>query len=203
MKGLNKLVLVSAIAAAPFAQAELKAIDDATMADISGQSGLLVEVAMGSADYGQDATGAIVDQSKLLAVDWDNAGIEIAAFKWEVDLESYNRATNIHTGDALEAGGSRVLGGVIAEGIKIAGYADITVDGVFDDGQAHGGQDPSGQVGGGIAIGFEGANISMRVDSISVYRTGADNLNIKTASMGAVEILGMNLKNVDLTLSGR
>jgi len=202
MKGLNKLVLVSAIAAAPFAQAELKAIDDATMADISGQSGLLVEVAMGSVDYGKAADGTI-DSAKLLQVDWSQAGITIDAFKWEVDLESYNRATNIHTGDLLEAAGSRVLGGVIAEGIKIAGYADIVVDGVFDDGQAHGGQPASGQMGGGIAIGFENANISMRVDSIAVYRTGADNLSVKTASMGAIEILGMDVSGVDLTLSGR
>ncbi len=203
MKGLKKLVLVSAIAAAPFAQAELKAIDDAAMADISGQSGLLMEVAMGSVDYGKDATTGVIDQSKLLAANWDEAGITIDAFKWEVDLESYNRATNIHTGDPLEAAGSRVLGGVIAEGIKIAGYADIIVDGVFDDAQAHGGQPASGQIGGGIAIGFENANISLRVDAISVYRTGADNLNIKTASMGAVEILGMDVSGVDLTLSGR
>src|SRR5690606_37488816 len=125
--------------------AELKAIDDATMADISGQSGLVVEVAMGSVDYGKAADGTI-DSSMLLQVDWSQAGITIDAFKWEVDLESYNRATNIHTGDLLEAAGSRVLGGVIAEGIKIAGYADIVVDGVFDDGQAHGGQPASGQM---------------------------------------------------------
>jgi len=45
MKGLNKLVLVSAISAASFgAQAELKALDDTMMGELTGQAGLTIEL---------------------------------------------------------------------------------------------------------------------------------------------------------------
>jgi hypothetical protein len=45
MKGLKKLALVSAIAVAPFAaQAELKAMDDAMMGDVTGQAGVTIEL---------------------------------------------------------------------------------------------------------------------------------------------------------------
>ncbi|PVY78261.1 hypothetical protein C8D92_102301 [Tamilnaduibacter salinus] len=45
MKGLNKLALATAIAAAPFAaQAELKAMDDSSMGNVTGQSGVTIEL---------------------------------------------------------------------------------------------------------------------------------------------------------------
>ena len=44
MKGLKKLALASAVAAAPFAQAELTAMDDALLAEMTGQAGLTIDV---------------------------------------------------------------------------------------------------------------------------------------------------------------
>ncbi|ARU57355.1 MAG: DUF6160 family protein [Pseudomonadales bacterium] len=57
MKGLNKIVLVTAIAAASTAaQAELKALDDTTMGELTGQAGLTIDVSAGaSVSIGQIA----------------------------------------------------------------------------------------------------------------------------------------------------
>jgi len=44
MKAFQKLALVSAIAAAPFAQAEMVAIDDALMGEMTGQAGITIEL---------------------------------------------------------------------------------------------------------------------------------------------------------------
>lgn len=45
MKGLKKLAIVSAIAAAPFAaQADMKALDDSAMGDVTGQAGVSIEL---------------------------------------------------------------------------------------------------------------------------------------------------------------
>lgn len=45
MKGLKKLALATAIAAAPFAaQAELKALDDGAMGNVTGQAGVTIEL---------------------------------------------------------------------------------------------------------------------------------------------------------------
>ncbi len=45
MKGLKKIALVTAIAAAPFAaHADLKAMDDSTMGNITGQAGVTIEL---------------------------------------------------------------------------------------------------------------------------------------------------------------
>ncbi len=44
MKAFKKLALVSAIAAAPFAQAELTSIDDAALGDMTGQAGITIEL---------------------------------------------------------------------------------------------------------------------------------------------------------------
>ncbi|KZY59121.1 hypothetical protein A3752_12750 [Oleiphilus sp. HI0081] len=45
MKGLKKIALASAIAAvAAGAQAELKALDDSTMGELTGQAGLTIDL---------------------------------------------------------------------------------------------------------------------------------------------------------------
>jgi len=44
MKGLKKLALASAVAAAPFAQAELVAMDDAVLETMTGQAGVTIEL---------------------------------------------------------------------------------------------------------------------------------------------------------------
>jgi len=64
MKGLKKIALVSAIAAAPFAaHADLKAMDDSAMGNITGQAGVTIEletrVAIGEFTYTDEGTFAV------------------------------------------------------------------------------------------------------------------------------------------------
>jgi hypothetical protein len=55
MKTFQKLALVTAIAAAPFAQAELTSIDDSVLSDMTGQAGISIDlsaqIAVGSVTY--------------------------------------------------------------------------------------------------------------------------------------------------------
>ena len=55
MKAFKKLALVTAIAAAPFAQAELTSIDDAALSNMTGQAGISIDlsaqVSIGSIEY--------------------------------------------------------------------------------------------------------------------------------------------------------
>jgi len=44
MKGLKKLALATAVAAAPFAQAEMTAMDDALLGEMTGQAGLTLDI---------------------------------------------------------------------------------------------------------------------------------------------------------------
>ena len=44
MKGFQKLTLAAAIAAAPFAQAEMMSIDDAMLGEMTGQAGITIDV---------------------------------------------------------------------------------------------------------------------------------------------------------------
>jgi hypothetical protein len=96
MKAFQKLALVSAIAAAPFAQAELVSIDDALMGEMTGQAGISIELSakvdIGSVVYtdtdglangagtlslanitlgGSNGTGAIVGALDEIKIDID------------------------------------------------------------------------------------------------------------------------------------
>ena len=45
MKGLKKIALATAVAAAPFAaNADLKALDDSAMGNVTGQAGVTIEI---------------------------------------------------------------------------------------------------------------------------------------------------------------
>jgi hypothetical protein len=64
MKGLNKLALATAIAAAPLAaNADLKALDDSAMGNVTGQAGVTIEletrVSIGEFTYTDDGTFAV------------------------------------------------------------------------------------------------------------------------------------------------
>jgi len=65
MKGLKKLALATAVAAAPFAQAEMTAMDDALLEEMTGQAGITIDVnldmtidAIKYVDQDGDQTGA-------------------------------------------------------------------------------------------------------------------------------------------------
>lgn len=64
MKGLKKLALATAVAAVPFAaQADLKALDDSTMGNVTGQAGVTIEletrVSIGEFTYTDEGTFAV------------------------------------------------------------------------------------------------------------------------------------------------
>ncbi len=66
MKGLKKLALVAAIAAVPFAaNADLKAMNDTAMSDVTGQAGVTIEletkVAIGQFKYTDEGSFAVND----------------------------------------------------------------------------------------------------------------------------------------------
>jgi microcompartment protein CcmK/EutM len=201
MKGLNKLVLITAISAASFgANAELKAIDDAVMADVSGQSGLVIEAGFGSAD-----------KTDLFAVDFAGAGITIDTFKWEVDAQQWDNSTNIVDGADLAGPGGAVKGGFIASDIAIAGAVDVTIDAVGDGvglATALGaGSLPADAAAlaalGGIGITFANSNIDFKVGDMGVYVASGNGIaGGQLSSMGSIEILGMNIDGLDLVIHG-
>ncbi len=195
MKGLKKLVLVSAIAAAPLAaQAELKAVDDAVLADVSGQSGLVIEAGFGSMTHAGDY---------INGVDWSNAGVTIGAFKWTVDAEEWDSTTNDVTGNILnDAAGDRVTGGFIATGISIAGSVDVTIDAVGDLSQIPAGNIPGA---GGIGITFGGSDINFRVADMGTFvnpLADAGGAGTQLNSFGGIEIIGMNVDGLELVVRG-
>jgi len=66
MKGLKKIALATAVAAAPFAaQAELQAMDDSMMGNVTGQAGVTIEletqVSIGQFTYTDEGTFAVKD----------------------------------------------------------------------------------------------------------------------------------------------
>ncbi len=66
MKGLKKIALVAAIAAAPLAShAGMKALDDTTMGNVTGQAGVTIEletrVSIGEFTYTDEGTFAVTD----------------------------------------------------------------------------------------------------------------------------------------------
>lgn len=68
MKGLKKIALATAVAAAPFAaQADLKALDDTTMGNVTGQAGVTIEleteVSIGEFRYTDEGYLAVNDIS--------------------------------------------------------------------------------------------------------------------------------------------
>lgn len=96
MKGLKKIALATAVAAAPFAaQADLKALDDTTMGNVTGQAGVTIEletevsigefrytdegylavndISIGGGSVERDANGAVTGVSGML----DDLAIDI------------------------------------------------------------------------------------------------------------------------------
>ncbi|WP_369602302.1 DUF6160 family protein [Hahella sp. SMD15-11] len=185
MKGLKKLVLVTAIAAAPLAaNAELKAVDDATLEAATGQSGLLVEVALGT------TTGDALNR------DYTNAGVTIEAFKWTVDLETYDSATNVVTlGTGAPAGltSGQPVGGFVATDIAIAGNVDVAIDGAVD-GSGHGGI--------AMVLNTGAAGLDFKVGDMGVFGNAGSG-NVQASSMGGIEMAGIHLKDVSMVISGR
>ena len=195
MKGLKKVLLVAAVAVPFAAHAELKSIDDAMMSDVSGQSGLVIEAGFGTGPASVFAAHGA----------WANAGISIAAFKWEVDVEAWNSTTNDVIGNVPAAGpGTQTFGGFVAQNIQIAGAVDVTIDAVGDASVlganlgAYASDPTALQGAGGIGITFANSDINFRVGDMGTYLAGVG----ETSSFGAIEIIGMNINGLELVVRG-
>ncbi len=97
MKGLKKLALASAVAAAPFAQAELTAMDDALLGEMTGQAGITIDVDL---DMSIDAI-KYVDQDGV-------SGVQGAITASKITLDNDGGAATIR-GVTIDADGSRGL----------------------------------------------------------------------------------------------
>ncbi len=110
MKAFKKLALVSAIAAAPFAQAELTAIDDAALSDMTGQAGITIELStevnIGSVVY-TDTDGLANDAGSLnitgVRLGGATAGTALDNIKIDIDVDDTDGLV-IHLGSQDMAG---------------------------------------------------------------------------------------------------
>lgn len=120
MKGLKKVALATAVAAAPFAaQAELQAMDDSMMGNVTGQAGVTIEletqVSIGQFTYTDEGTFAVKDielggalaSSSQSAADYaaaTGAGALLDQLKIDIDIADDGDAI-IHVG-SLQTDGS-------------------------------------------------------------------------------------------------
>ncbi len=98
MKTFKKLALVTAIAAAPFAQAELTSIDDATLSGMTGQAGISIELSakvdIGSVVYtdtdGLDGLAADAGSLAItgIALGGSVAGTALDNIKIDIDVDA-------------------------------------------------------------------------------------------------------------------
>ena len=218
--------LAVAIMTSISAQAELQAIDDADMAEVSGQSGIVVEAGFGTIG-GIDKTaenaytakttlkdGTVVEQSGTLGdfygADWSNAGITIEAFKYIVDIEGgWDQETNTGVNTRLEPLQSvltdKPLAGIIIKDIAVAGRVDITIDATADLANvvANGGEVAEGD--GGIGISFSDSDINFKMGDMGVFVEPYEGIGVtggQVSSFGGMELLGMNIDKLGLVIRG-
>jgi hypothetical protein len=120
MKGLNKLALATAIAAAPLAaNADLKALDDSAMGNVTGQAGVTIEletrVSIGEFTYTDEGTFAVsgielggsTASGLASAANAPTAGNLLDRLAIEIDVESDGDAV-IHVASLDENNGQPV-----------------------------------------------------------------------------------------------
>ncbi len=139
MKGFKKLALVAAIAAAPFAQAELTAIDDAAMGEMTGQAGISIElsaqVSIGGIEYTDtdgfapsSAAGTLAISNVVLG---GNGGGALDGIKIDIDVDD-NAGLVIHLGatntqEVLSGGAGKVDFGLAVGDVTLQGNGSNAV----------------------------------------------------------------------------
>ncbi|WP_283789863.1 DUF6160 family protein [Bermanella sp. WJH001] len=130
MKGLKKLALVTAVAAAPFAQAEMTAMDDALLGEMTGQAGITIDVDL-------DMT---IDAIKYVDSDGNagGSGVQGALTMKGLTIDNDGAAATIR-GITIDADGTDGLViGLNQIGDELGNGIDITVDAVLiNDGSAN------------------------------------------------------------------
>ncbi len=200
----NRILLAAALIPM-VAQAEMQSMSDEALSGVSGQSGLVIEVGIGS------LSGVDAATEDYYGVDWSNAGVTIEATKWLVDIEGgwnqdSNTGANVNYGNATP-----VIGGSINRDIAVAGHLDVTIDATADLANvlANGGAVSEGD--GGIGITFSNSNLNLRVGDMGFFVEDINLADIggvgtvtgqQLSSMGGQEILGVNLDGLELVVRG-
>ncbi|WP_344805764.1 DUF6160 family protein [Allohahella marinimesophila] len=204
MGKFNRLLLAASLLAATAVQAEITALGDAGLGQVSGQSGIVIEAGFGTT-FGVDPTttydnGTIGD---FYGVDWSQAGITIDAFKWMVDIEGgWDQATNTgaNTRNELYPG---AIGGFIAKGIAIAGNVDITLDATADLANVVANGGAVSDTDGGIGITFADSFVDFRVADMGFFIEDYDGSGGgQLSSFGGMELLGVQFDGLELVVRG-
>ncbi len=195
MKAFQKLALVSAIAAAPFAQAELTSIDDAALSDMTGQAGISIElsaeVSVGSVVYTDtDGLGTLNVDNGSIALNTIKLGGKggtavsgaLDGIKIDIDVDK-TQGLVIHLGSTNEAG---VLTGLLPVDFGLS-VGDVTLAGGTN----------SAQLASDIYI---GGNLGP-VDVVIANDTGAISVEaffeVTEGSM-YVDVLGAGISNLKI-----
>ncbi len=124
MKGLNKIALATAVAAAPFATQAMEPMNDDQMGDVTGQAGVTIELetsmTIDQVAYSQDTNGSFLMDDIRVGGFEDGDSLDLAI---DIDLED--------SGDAVISLGSLEEGAPVELGMDVG---SMGLDG--DDGSA-------------------------------------------------------------------
>ncbi|QSP93732.1 hypothetical protein LPB19_11030 [Marinobacter salinisoli] len=185
MKGLKKLTLATAIAAAPFAaNAELKALDDTSMGNVTGQAGVTIELSA-KVDIGEVA----YQDEGFLAI----SDVSIGAGDWATDA-----TTGEYTGGVMDQSG--------ISDIKL--YIDVVGAGLAGDTGAGGiGSEYLGAAAADPANGVAWSDTKLTAGDYANYLATADiengDLVIGLRSVSGLPVsYGLGIGKVSLAQSG-
>lgn len=197
MKFLKKASLAAAVAAAPFAvNAEMVALDDATMSTTTGQAGVTIDISI-------PTTGITIDQ--ILYTDTDEGASDATPKGGSVAMNNLsitgirgNTANNVAAGtvgDAAEliinqtidvdSDGDLVIGmGTDSDVDLLIGLGDVQLQ------DANGGTAHVGTTAGATLNSELMSNLSMQVSIGSASTTRINNVDIATETLGSFGIVG-------------
>ena len=207
---MTRRSLLAAFAAtaviSPAAFAEIQALEEAELAEISGQSGIVLEIGIGSISGVDAATG------DFYGVDWSEAGVTIEASKWLVDIEGgWDSDTNLGANTSY-GNETKWIGGSIAKEIAVAGTIDITLDATADleNVIANGGNVAVSD--GGIGLTFARSELNFKTGDMGFFVEGYDLSSVAggagaveggmLSSLGGTELLKVNIDGLDVVLRG-
>ncbi|ROT99978.1 hypothetical protein EB809_08420 [Marinobacter sp. R17] len=195
MKGLKKLVLATAVAAAPFAaQAELKAMNDGAMGNVTGQAGVSIElqteVSVGEFRYTDEGTFAV-------------SGIQIGGASYDATSGVSQGSVTGALDDLLididvEADGDAVIDVHSVSGLPID-YG-VAVNEVWLDADQLGARaesDTSTLLASNISMTGDLGQLKMRVDTLTDDLQIGLAFNIRDMDMD-IDFLGVGIRDMKL-----
>jgi|GEM_PF-155759 len=198
MKGLKKLALATAVAAAPFAQAEMTAMDDAFLGEMTGQAGVTIEldtaISIDTFTY-NDTDGAKGGPAGSLVmsniqfggglVGGSTSGVHdtrLDDFKIDIDVDGTE-------GLVIHLGGTDSAAGLIGANPVDFG---LSIDGVQTSGM-------TGQIASDIKIAGNLGPIDIKINNVS----GGDLIDVQayfevTSGSLDVDVAGMGISNLKI-----